>query len=272
MALSHVIKNYFIKLVRPSWPHPDYKVDTEPHFLFILTPPYSGSTMLAHVLNSAQGTAFLTRNAEGQWLVRGLSTADRWERQKVIDFQSVRAVWLQRVQLIQDLVQHVDLIIEKSPPNLVRIDRLIEIFPNHSLLVYNRDPYAHCSSVLYREYPLQNQHKNKRSQIISSLAKDWMMRSNWLKKWIDKWQPMFFTYEAFCAEPATCVARLSETIPLLQTIDINKKIKIKDYQKQGIINMNDVQISRLSQEDMNIISNVLAEDPALLSFFGYHIR
>ena len=82
--------------------------------------------------------------------------ADRWDREKVVTWESVRSVWLERAELIKSLVQDVDLIIEKSPPNLVRIDQLIAHFPNHSLVAFNRNPYAICSSIFYRNHDPKN--------------------------------------------------------------------------------------------------------------------
>ncbi len=49
----------------------------QPHFLFIITPPYSGSTAISGVLNSSHRTMILQKSGEGQWLVPGLCEKDR---------------------------------------------------------------------------------------------------------------------------------------------------------------------------------------------------
>lgn len=257
--------------INRKWPCPHFNIEKEPHFLFIITPPYSGSTALAQILNSAHGTAFLQKRGEGQWLIPGMCETDRWDRQKIINWESVRAVWLKRIEFIEARVQDVRLIIEKSPPNLVRIDQLTEIFSNHSLMAFNRNPYANCSSILYRYYDPKNKSEGERTRILSRLADDWLFRSDWIKRWIDKWQLTTFTYEGFCAEPAACVSKLAVDLPVLQTVDVNKSIKVKHYKKQGIINFNEEQISRLSQKGLDTISEVLTKDLTLVSFFGYDI-
>ena len=98
------------------WPTPPCDVGNQPHFLFIITPPNSGSTVLAKFLDTSQRTTTFTKNGEGQWLVPGLSIQDRWEPDKEVDYSSVKAVWLNAFQNINRLKPDVDVVIEKSPP------------------------------------------------------------------------------------------------------------------------------------------------------------
>ncbi len=267
------IKSFYKALLNSSkkWPRPKYNIEKEPHFLFIITPPYAGSTAFAKILNTSHDTAFLQKKGEGQWLIPGMCEADRWNRDKKINWESVKSVWLERIELIQSLVQNIELIIEKSPPNLVRIDQLIKIFPNHSLVAFNRDPYASCSSILYRNYDPKNKSEEDRIKIVSRIADMWLFFSHWVKKWIEEMQLIYFTYERFCAEPETCVSKLAADTPALETVDINKSIKVKDYKIQGIVNFNAEQISKLTQKEVNAISEVLTKDLKIVSFFGYDI-
>jgi hypothetical protein len=236
-----------------------------------MTPPYSGSTALAQVLNSAYGTAFLQPTAEGQWLVPGLCESDRWDPDKKVNWESVRAVWLSRIQFIKSLVSDISLIIEKSPPNIVRVDKLTETFPSHSLVAFNRDPYANCSSILYRNHAPLTKSDKERTKIVSSIAESWLFRSKWLKKLIEERQVTYFTYEQFCSEPSDCVSKIAEYVPVLQTVDVKKNIKVKDYKIQGITDYNAEQVAKLSQSEINAITKILTKDLDLVSFFDYHI-
>ncbi len=264
-------KAYFVDDLSKKWPCPNYNIEEEPHFLFLITPPYSGSTVLAKILNSSQGTTFLHERGEGQWLIPGMCEPGRWDREKAINWKSVRSVWLKRIEFIKSLTQNVDLIIEKSPPNIVRMDQLKETFPNHSLVAFNRDPYANCSSILYRTHNLENKGEEDRIRLVSQITDGWLFRSGWIRKWIDEWQLTNFTYEEFCAEPAACVTKAAENIPALQTADVNISVKVKDYKMQGIVDYNAEQISRLTQKEIEEISRVLARDQELVSFFNYRI-
>jgi hypothetical protein len=50
---------------RPKWPIPRYDEKDQPHFLFIITPPESGSTAIAKFLDSSPRTMTLTRMGKG---------------------------------------------------------------------------------------------------------------------------------------------------------------------------------------------------------------
>ena len=251
-----------------QWPCPRVNIKDEPHFLFIITPPYSGSTALAKILNSSHSSTFLQKRAEGQWLIPGMCAKDRWDPAKVMNWKSIRSVWLHRVQEIQSLVQNVDLVIEKSPGSLVRINQLIDVFPNHSLMAFNRNPFANCSSILYRTKQ-NNKSDEERIRALKKIAAKWLNRSRWIRKWIEEKNIVNFTYENFCAAPAECILPLIKIIPALQFVDVSKEIKVKDYKKQRLINQNAIQIERLTQKEIGAISEVLCTDPELVMFFGY---
>jgi len=243
----------------------------EPHFLFIITPPNSGSTALAKILESSHSAELLHKNGEGQWLIPEMSGGDRWNREKTINWELVRSVWLEKIELIRASNQDVELFIEKSPPNLVRMDQLIDVFPKHSLMAFNRNPYASCSSILYRYNSPEDKDEEERIKNVSRIADKWVSRSGWIKRWIDKWQITNFTYEQFCAEPAVYVSELAVKLPVLQTVDVNRSIKVKDYKMQEIVDCNVEQISKLAQKEVDAISEVLTKNPEVVSFFGYDI-
>ena len=161
--------------------------------------------------------------------------------------------------------------IEKSPPHIVRIDQLTDAFPNHSLVAFNRNPYANCSSILYRHHDPEAKREADRLRTVSKLAETWLLRSQWIRKWIEERNVTTFTYEEFCADPATYVSKLAANLAPLRTVDVNKSIKVKEYEKQGLMSFNPRQISKLSQDEIDAISRVLSEKAQLVSFFGYDI-
>ena len=65
---------------RETWPKPNFVAEDRPHVLFILAPPYTGSTAIATLLNSSTRTMLLHEQGEGQWLIPGLCAEDRWNR------------------------------------------------------------------------------------------------------------------------------------------------------------------------------------------------
>lgn len=130
----------------PSWPLPRYDENNQPHFFFLITPPYSGSTAIAKLLDTSHKTMTLTPNGEGQWLIPGLCQQDRWKPEKEVNYESVKAVWLNAFQKEKRVNSHIDVVIEKSPPNMMRLDNLLSQFTDYSILANNRNPYANCAS------------------------------------------------------------------------------------------------------------------------------
>jgi len=208
--------------------------------------------------------------AEGQWLVPGMSAVDRQDPNKKIDWESVKATWLSRVSMVEDLVGKVDIVIEKSPPHVFRLDQLVTTFPNNSLITFNRNPYAKCASSLYREYPsLQKPGLERRLTLLRDGARKWANASAEIKRWADTDQTVDLTYEQFCQDPQLQVERIQDSIPCLQGIDIDSPIKVKDYRAQTISNQNSRQVMNLSEQEKCVIGEELSGHEELLQFFGY---
>lgn len=183
------------------WPIMKYFSENPPHFLFILTPPYSGSTAISQILITSHRCMVLRSNGEGQWLIPGLCDSDRWDPKKPLSIESIKSVWLHTYQSVFELTSNIDIVIEKSPPNLVRIEKLISVFPNHSLLANNRNPYANVSSILFRNHKTEKYSKTKRLEVIEKIAKDWVWRSSLIKSNVKKLKIPLVTYEQFCDNP-----------------------------------------------------------------------
>jgi len=241
----------------------------QPEFLFIITNPFSGSTALAMILNSSPYSMVLTEKAEGQWLVTSLCDDDRWNPDKAVDWDLVARTWYQRYQAVNQLVGTIDVIIEKSPPNMVRLDKLLTVFPNSQCLSFIRNPYASCSSHLFRRYSLESLDVNDREKRVAELASAWLVRSGYIRRAIDDMHLLNFTYEDFCAKTEECIVRILALCPELGTVDYSAEIRVKDYPAQGISNHNSRQIGHLIDSDIDCITKVLGTNPDLLEYFGY---
>jgi hypothetical protein len=251
------------------WPVRQFEPGHEPHFLFILTPPYSGSTALAEVLNTSHRTMLLEPRGEGQRLVPGLYEKDRWQATKRVNYESVKSVWLHQFQYVHSLVRTVDVVVEKSPPNMMRIEQLAPLFQRYSLIVNNRDPYASCASELYRTYDVEKLGASERVETLGKIAEKWLLRSRRLRDLAQTFDIPLLTYECFCAAPSAAVRMLRLPAGILETIDADVTLTIKDYAPQPLSNQNPRQIARLTSEGIDAISRVIRQDEPLLDFFGY---
>jgi hypothetical protein len=253
------------------WPRPAYQADLEPHFLFIITPPYSGSTALAKILNTGSGTMLLHRRGEGQWLVPGLCEGDRWSESKYVDYESVRAVWLARFQQRRQARQQLQVVIEKSPPNIVRIRPLVAQFRSFSLLANNRNPFANCASRLFRDRRCAGLSRDERLASLTPLVNSWLEVSRLMRELIVEMDIPLVTYEAFCSEPGILIDKLQLPASVTRDIDFGARIKVKDYAPATIVDKNPEQVNRLTPDEAEHIARELRRNAGdgLLAFFGY---
>lgn len=254
-----------------KWPMPRFDDDDQPHFLFVITLPYSGSTALSELLNSSHKTMILQKRGEGQWLIPGLSEKDRWDKDKKINYRSVKAVWLNKYQEVNRLVRNVEVVIEKSPPNMMRLKELSAQFKRCSYLAINRNPHASCASYLYRNFSADELGRKKRHRILAEAAEKWVVRSKRMRKLIRQLDIPLTSYETFCLHPESLLEKLSLPEGVVDSIDPSARVKVKDYQLQPISDQNQRQICKLKSAEIALISNVLGEHEKLLSFFGYRI-
>jgi hypothetical protein len=268
--LRHKFNSLFLK----KWPIKENTINHDPHFIFLLTPPNSGSTAIARVFNTSKKVALLRENGEGQWLIRGLYE-DRWNEKKAINQDSIISVWSHKYHKLKKFNPEVEFIFEKSPPNIVRIRDLCNIFPNNTLIANNRDPYANISSIFFgyqSEKQINNLNTHEREKKIHEITLEWIYRSKIIKEEVIKNNIPLITYEQFCNNPLMLNNLLSK-IPEISSIALNydSKIKVKKYGFRTITNFNEQQISNLEKRDISIISNTLKENHDILSFFKYKL-
>lgn len=268
--MKKMLKSVYASL-KPKWPRPKFDGADQPHFFFLLTPPNSGSTAIAKFLDSSPRTMTLTPNGEGQWLVPGLCAKDRWNPEKKIDFDSVKSVWLKAYQDAKASNPEVDVVIEKSPPNMMRIKELSTLFSSVSLLANNRDPYANCSSRLFRYHDEEDIRSSSRETILRNLASSWVQRSQRIRDIVEENDIPVLTYERFCETPALLLDMLSFPEGVTDSVSLDAQVKVKDYQLQSIVNQNERQIADLADTDIDCLNEILKPETELLEFFGYRL-
>ncbi|MBF0622115.1 MAG: sulfotransferase [Magnetococcales bacterium] len=240
--------------------------------LFLLMPNNSGTTFLEQVLNRCENVAHLP--AEGQFIpgfvgptpirdnVVSLWTEklDLFTDPAHFDWPKTKRAWQERLR-----TNNTDprVFVEKSPPNLLRANMLIENFPRVKFLVMVRNPYAVAEGIC-RQNPQAD---------LTRAATHLMTCFKWqdmnLKRYADR--SLFFTYERMCAQPNAVAKQISNLIPDLHDVNFQQKIKIKGRYHEQIRNMNAQQIERLSPEDIQTLNRVFHSHEVLLRRFGYSI-
>lgn len=227
-------------------------------YLFILCPPYSGSTVLWRLLASSPNVS--TFEKEGQSLdgVKDVMRNNPWNPENKFPWHDIKHVW-------EEHWDHTKLIfLEKSPPNLIRAFEIEKYFSPSKFIVMIRNPYANCEGIRRR-------HKGKLS--ISEAAEAWVFRAQYQIKNIKGLKNvMNFTYESLTENTKAVNNKILNFFPELQRVDIDTPVlatSIVDTSKSKIKNYNAMKINTLSAKDIKEINSVLEKYPDIMDFFGY---
>lgn len=223
--------------------------------LFVLCPPASGSTLLWRILQTSPALSALP--GEGQAVApTQLFSRDRWNPRKVIPWGEVEQVWRAHWDLERPVL------LEKSPPHLIRAHQLEAHFPDSRFIVMIRNPYAFCEGVRRRwghRYTWRNL-----AQFWVTLARYQIENTRSLRR------TLAFTYEDLTADAAGVCARLVEFVPELGYLDPSGRHAVFE-RAAPVTDLNRDQIARLSPWAISAISDALAPYPDLLTHFGYQL-
>lgn len=254
-------------------------------WILMVTLPNSGSTAFARLLEASRKVTLLRGEkggvGEGQWLLPDMcAPVARWRADHEIDFDRMRHVWV-RTALARN--PKCEIVFEKSPPNLVRIERLTaELGGPEKVrrIIFSREPLAICASWAKRHPPRK-------------LAVEWLgcppdeapqglayfetlgaicgERFVLLADCAARAESHHVSYEALTRDPTAELTRLQKAFPDLDDVDAGAQVLVKDYAPQALKNMNETQIAPLSEAEVDAIRAGLAPHRAAISALGYGI-
>lgn len=213
-------------------------------YLFILSPPYSGSTALWRVLQSSGQVAALPD--EGQKLpeLREMMRDDPWNAQRSFDWPLIKRVWHDYWDLERPVL------LEKSPPHLCRFREIDKHFSPAWYLLLMRDPLATCEAL------------NRRN------GWDWDTAARRWVEWLDlhlacrealqRTQVVY--YEEMVSERAATFARLARWLPELQKVDPASSVSahaIDGEQQRPLTDLNPLKLGRVDDRARDRILTVL---------------
>jgi hypothetical protein len=246
---SVLIKN---RIIRLRYFH------SQPTYLFILAPPFSGSTLLTRLLATSSHVSVNNNlgTCEGQQLPE--LKAMLWERDSGSKYDSatgydwafIKSVWHRYWNPSKEIL------VEKSPPNIARFTQLQDHFLPACFIIMVRNPYAQCESHIKR--------KNLDGNVSAIAA--FVIHCLRLQKINQEMegQKLSFTYEALVKDPGDLKTRLANFLPQLR--DIRMSLKTTPIQDR-----NDEQISHLSVDQIQQINVVFEKNQDILTYFGYQI-
>lgn len=229
----------------------------ENKYLFILSPPFCGSTLLHKLISTSPSVS--TNNShgtrEGQTLptTRGIMfTAKRWDDSVDFNWNYIRKEWLKYWDVTKPVL------LEKSPASIIRASSINKEFSNAHFIILYRNPYAHCESLIRlngtspkkaAKFALKclNYQKDNLTLSIHSIA---------------------ISYEQFTEGPHIFLNQLHRFIPEF-TIDLSSHLLKSKI--EGVNNSNDKKIKNLTKAQHREINAVFLENIELLHYFNYEI-
>jgi hypothetical protein len=235
-----------------------------PHkFLFVLCPPYAGSTLLDELLSTSSAVSCNHERGhrEGQKLPEArplmwdMGRAARWDESRRLDWPAIRRVWMRYWDLSKPLL------LEKSPPNLIRAADIEAHFEPAFFVCMVRDPYAQCESLM------------RRAGFGPRAAAEFAVRclEHQRRNVLGLRHALMIRYEDLGERPGETCDRLVAFLPELGALDHRRRFLAHNESgtRMPISNLNAGKIARLGATDVEVIGDVLRGRLETLSYFGY---
>ena len=256
----HLIYYQFLKCLR--FFQNLFSTKEEHKFLFILSPPYCGSTLLNQILSTSKNVSCNNPLGvrEGQLLpeLRDLMFHDRWEVNKYYPWQRIKMTWMKywdRRKII---------LLEKSDANMVRVDGIKMTFDNHVFLAMVRNPYAHVEGIIRRN--------DATIEYAAKFALQCLKYQKMNKE--NEKNILFISYEELCDNKDIIIKKIQKFIPELGSVDSDLEFTAHNFKTNGkmrIKNLNDEKIGGLSIDKINEINKYFKPNKELINYFGYSI-
>jgi hypothetical protein len=230
-------------------------------YLFILCPPFSGSTVLWKLVSTSKAVSSLP--GEGQFLpeVKEIMRKDPWNPRRDLPWEMIKKVWRDYWDLDKPWL------VEKSPPNLIRAKDIVKHFEPLHFLVMVRNPYAHCASLIRRNGWDATRAAEFSARCLRFQADNAETLDNSLR----------FTYEHFVTDPQAIARDIQAALPHIGELKWDATFRVHSslspagelVSEQKIINHNEKSIVGLSHLAMQQISAVLRQHSDSIRYWGY---
>jgi Sulfotransferase family len=234
--------------------------------LFILTPPFSGSTLLLRLLaTSPNVSVFNSDKGEGMMIpeLQDTMMTERWNVEKQMPWAYIRTVFEKHWDM------HKTVLIEKGSPNMIRADQIEKHFDNAHFIIMMRNPYAWCESMMRRRKP------EKPDLKPYNFIEYWLKRADWQIQNIKSLKKvLYFKYEDLCDATDSTIKKIIDFIPEIERLDADIEFEAHSMlgkKRNAITNTNSLALKRLTQQDIKEITNSLQHAVDVIHYFGYEL-
>lgn len=232
-------------------------------YLFILSPPYCGSTLLNQIISTSKHVSCNNNigTREGQTLpeVKNLMfDNNRWNEDIHLPWKKIKKIWRKHWNLSKPIL------LDKSIPNIMRLNQLKEAFFPALFICIIRNPYALCEGIM------------RRTGKSAKFAAEFTIKcfTYQIHNINNHKEILFFTYEDLCDNQEKIIKHIKDYINDLEDIDINQKFKAHNFKTKKamkITNLNNEKINKLQTKDLEAINKVFIKNVSTLNFFNYQI-
>lgn len=232
-------------------------------YLFILSPPYCGSTLLNEIISTSFSVSVNNpyRTREGQTLpsVRDImfNKYERWDEAIDFDWVKIKNEWRKYWDLRKPIL------LEKSPPNILRAASINLAFENAYFIIFHRNPYAHCESLISR---------NKMTPVAAAEFAMFCLEKQKINLDLEV-NSIAVSYENLTSKPEAFKSRLHDFLPEINDIDVETDFNAHNFKNKpmSIQNLNSEKINKLTQSQLEKINKVFSKYISLLESFNYEV-
>jgi len=227
-------------------------------YIFILCPPYSGSTVLWNLVSTSEAVSSLPK--EGQYLPETIEMMGihPWNRETKFPWTKIKPIWESYWDMDKPLL------IEKSPPNLVRTAEIIEHFSPVFFLIMVRNPYALCEGFMRRTGKNPRMAAKKTINLLKRQTENARMLEN----------AIHFTYEELTDNPREIAEKIEAFIPQLGSLDYQGKFKVHSIDgmvTREIVNFNQKKINNIAPRNFDEFNKIFKKNLDVLDYWGYEL-
>ncbi len=233
-------------------------------YLFILSPPFCGSTLLNEVISSSDYVSvnFELGTREGQRLPKVedvMFVKNRWDSSVDFDWKFIKNEWLKYWDITKPVL------LEKSPANSARAKSIMKHFAPAYFIVFYRNPYAHCESLMRRE--------NYSPEDAAKFAIKCLKYQKLNLETLPQENILELSYRELTENPERSINKISNFLPELGDINVNQEFNAHNYknEKMKIMNLNKEKIRKLKDHEIQRINTVFHKAKDILSHFKYEM-
>lgn len=236
-------------------------------YLFILSPPFCGSTLLSEILCTSKSVSTNNEKGtrEGQTLPRVFKIMfghdRRWDDTLDFDWPVIKKEWMKYWHPMTPVW------LEKSPPNIIRAESISRHFQPAYFIVLYRNPYAHSESLMRRRKMKKNPSLEETAQFVIQCLKYQKRNIEQLDKVLQ------VSYESLTDNHQGVQKDLTAFLPRLSDINFKGPFNAHSFKSKPLVltNLNQEKIDRLSAKEIKTLNVFFQKEETLLSYFGYTI-